>query len=121
MISANFALEMSRDVLAIPGSVHNPMARGCHKLIKDGAKLCENAADVLDELKISSKRLKLNQLQAEQTDEVLLAIGTESMSIDELCAKLNLAFDELCGKLLEYELDGKIVSCGGGRYQQVFK
>ena len=121
MISANFALEMGREVMAIPGYIHNPMARGCHKLIKQGAKLCETTNDILDELKLSEKRLINNVIIEETNDPILLAMGYEPQTIDVLCAKLNLDFGELCGKLLEFELSGMVVNCGGGRYQRVFK
>lgn len=121
MISANFALESGRDVLAIPGSVHNPMARGCHKLIKMGAKLCETAQDVLDELNLTTQ-VEIRDKIIENTDDpVLLAMGFDPISIDNLCAKLNATFNDLCGKLLELELNEDIVSVGGGRYQRVFK
>lgn len=121
MISANFALESGREVLAIPGSVHNPMAKGCHKLIKMGAKLCENAHDVLDEIKFTySKEEKTSTISGETEDYVLLAMGYDAVSIDILCQKLNIVFGDLCAKLLELELDGKIVNCGNGRYQRVF-
>lgn len=121
MISANFALEMGREVIAIPGSIHNPMARGCHKLIKQGAKLCETTSDILDEIKFSENRLISNVILEESNDPVLQALGYEAQTIDILCAKLNLDFGELCGKLLEFELSGMVVNCGGGRYQRVFK
>lgn len=120
MISANFALEMGRDVMAIPGSIHNPMSRGCHKLIRQGAKLCETVTDILEELKISTQSVESVKEEQNQ-DPILVALGYEPQSIDVLCAKLNLEFGELCGKLLEFELSGLVVNCGGGRYQRVFK
>lgn len=121
MISANFALEMGRDVMAIPGSIHNPMARGCHKLIKQGAKLCETATDILEELKLSYNKLNHIEKTSPNEDAVLVALGYEAQTIDVLCAKLNIDFGELCGKLLEFELSGEVINCGGGRYQRVFK
>jgi DNA processing protein len=121
MISANFALETGRDVIAIPGSIHNPMARGCHKLIKQGAKLCETANDVLDELKLIINNNISNSSNHDTDDVVLLAMGFEPILLDHLCVKLNLDFSVLCGKLLELELDEKIINCGGGRYQRLFK
>lgn len=121
MISANFALEMGREVMAIPGSIHNPMARGCHKLIKQGAKLCETTNDILDEIKFSENRLINNVIKEESSDPILRALGYEPQAIDTLCTKLNVDFGELCGKLLEFELSGMVVNCGGGRYQRIFK
>lgn len=121
MISANFALEMNRDVMAIPGSIHNPMARGCHKLIKQGAKLIETAADVLDEFSVQQNALFHNEISSNSNDPILQALGHDPLSVDSLCAKLAIDFGELCGKLLELELAGQIINCGGGRYQRIFR
>lgn len=120
MISANFALEMGREVMAIPGSIHNPMARGCHKLIRSGAKLCETAADILEELQLTSNNPS-NEPEAQTQDPVLNALGYDPETIDNLCTKLSLDFTDLCGKLLELELSGLVVNCGGGRYQRTFR
>lgn len=120
MISANFALESGREVLAIPGSIHNPMARGCHKLIKMGAKLCETANDLLDEIKYIYVEDTKNNMNDEDIDPILVKMGYDEVSIDTICQSLKIDFGELCAKLLELELDGKIVSCGNGRYQRVF-
>lgn len=122
MISAGFALEMGRDVMAIPGSIHNQMARGCHKLLKQGAKLIETVQDVLEELHFNSTPVfREKQSGTITNDPVLNAMGFDPISLDGLCAKLNSDFGELCGKLLELELSGSIVNCGGGRYQRIFK
>ena len=121
MISANFALEMGREVMAIPGSIHNPMARGCHKLIKSGAKLVETSHDIFEDLQLTLNAVKTKKNSKDTaTDPVLLAMGYDSVSIDNLCAKLEMDFSDLCGRLLELELSGKIVNCGGGRYQRIF-
>ena len=119
MISANFALEMGREIMAIPGSIHNPMARGCHQLIKQGAKLVETAGDILEDLNILKQSVKGTAVAA-TLDPFLAAMGYDPLTIDDLCAKLNFDFGELCGKLLELELAGQISNCGGGRYQRVF-
>ncbi len=119
MISANFALEMGREVFAIPGSIHNPVARGCHKLLKQGAKLVETANDVLEELKLIYKPKNIIQ-DDENTDPLLHLMGFDAISIDKLSENSRLDFAELCAKLLEFELDGKIVNCGHGRYQRIF-
>ncbi|AUR51126.1 DNA-processing protein DprA [Aquella oligotrophica] len=122
MISAGYALEMGRDVMAIPGSIHNQMARGCHKLIKQGAKLIETAQDIFEELHfVSSGKKEEKQSASDTNDPVLLAMGFDPISLDSLGNKLNYDFGELCGKLLELELSGQIANCGGGKYQRVFK
>lgn len=120
MISANFALESGRDVLAIPGSINNPMAKGCHHLIKNGAKLCESINDVVEELNLTVSAEITNQATQDTEDKVLQIMGFEPFTIDFLADKLSITFDDVCEKLLKYELSGQIVSCGGGRYQRVF-
>ena len=119
MISANFALEMGREVFAIPGSIHNPVARGCHKLIKQGAKLVETANDVLEELKLLHIP-KTIIVDDPNIDPLLKNMGFDAISIDELSTISKLNFAELCAKLLDFELDGKIINCGHGRYQRIF-
>lgn len=120
MISANMAAEMGREVMAIPGSIHNPVARGCHKLIKLGAKLVENSNDVLEELRLLPKRDKPVSMDS-SIDPILTAFGYEQINIDTICANLNISFADICAKLLEFELSGQIVNCGNGYYQRIFK
>lgn len=122
MISANYALEMGREVMAVPGSIHNQMARGCHKLLKQGAKLVETVEDVLEELPREADMLQLTAAPETNTDDpVLIAMGFDPVSLDDIMEKLDFEFAQLCGKLLELELSGRVVNCGGGRYQRVFK
>ena len=119
MVSANMALEMGREVMAIPGSIHNPVSRGCHKLIKTGAKLIETSNDILEDLRITPTTMTYNHEHDE--DPILKAIGFEPITIDTICMNLKVDFNELCASLLELELNGKITNCGGGRYQRVFR
>lgn len=117
MITANMALEMGREVMAIPGSIHNPVARGCHKLIKSGAKLIETTNDIIEELQIVHKQVK-----ADVTDDPILQImGYDPIEIDHICSKLNISFAEICANLLALELDGRITNCGNGKYQRTFR
>lgn len=120
MITANLALEMGREVMAIPGSIHNPVSRGCHKLIKTGAKLIETSNDILEELYLDRESTIRNNASA-TTNPVLVAMGFDPIEIDRICANLNLSFADICPKLLELELDGEIVNCGSGKYQRIFK
>ncbi len=124
LISANFALEMGRDVMAIPGSINNPLVRGCHKLIKQGAKLIETTNDVLEELKFDQeiiKNEKVNFQNISNNDSILGIIGYEPIEIDKICSKLNLNFTDIYTKLLELELNGSIINCGENKYQRIFK
>lgn len=117
MISANFAMEMGRDVMAIPGSIHNPVSKGCHKLIKTGAKLIETTNDILEDLRLSTVTMTYNP--SPEKNPILASMGFEPIAIDKLCSNLKIDFSDLCASILELELSGKIVNCGGGRYQKV--
>ena len=119
LITANLALEMGREVMAIPGSIHNPVSVGCHKLIKTGAKLIENTNDILDELPIANKQLAKKNVTT--THPILDIIGYDAVEIDKICTRLDTSFADICPQLLELELDGQIVNCGSGRYQRIFK
>lgn len=120
MITANLALEMGREVMAIPGSIHNPVTKGCHKLIKNGAKLIENTNDIIEELQIENT---LQQISIEKTTDnpILLAMGYDEITIDNICNKLRANFSDICANLLELELEGYITNCGNGRYQRIFR
>ncbi|MBP9742118.1 MAG: DNA-processing protein DprA [Burkholderiales bacterium] len=116
MISANLANDLGREVMAIPGSIHNPVARGCHKLIKSGAKLVETTNDILEELQFG-----INKPELPKTDNpILMNMGYEPLNIDSICRILNLDFAQTCAKILELELSGEIINCGGGKYQRIF-
>lgn len=124
MITANLALEMGRDVMAIPGSIHNPVARGCHKLIKQGAKLIETTNDVIEEFNLTPSPQNSNlegTTISNSDDHILEIIGYDAMNIDKICLRLDKPFAEICAKLLELELDGQIINCGNGEYQRIFR
>ena len=120
LITARLAGEQGREVLAIPGSIHSPQARGCHQLIKQGAKLVESARDVLDELRLNVP-LKSAPTGASTSapDALLKAMGFDPCGLDELAARTGLTADALSVMLLHLELDGRIASLSGGRYQQL--
>jgi DNA processing protein len=119
LITANMALDMGREVMAIPGLIHSPVSHGCHKLIKTGAKLVENTNDVLDELPIANKWLAKKNVTT--AHPILDIIGYDAVEIDKICTILNTSFADICPQLLELELDGHIVNCGNGKYQRIFK
>jgi DNA processing protein len=125
LITARLAAEAGREVFAIPGSIHSPLSRGCHQLIKDGAKLVEEAADVLAELKISfSKEPLTTSLRApaeppalDKEYEMLLdAVGFEPVTIDALVARTRLAPGSVASMLLILELQGRVAALPGGRF-----
>ena len=118
LITARVATEQGREVFAIPGSIHSPLARGCHALIKQGAKLVESAADILDEL-AWQQRLGPPVLPENVSDPVLDALDGAPTTLDALAQRTGLTLDALSAKLLALELDGRIASLPGGRYQKI--
>ena len=125
LITARLAAESGREVFAIPGSIHSPLSRGCHQLIRDGAKLVEEAADVLAELRISVPKETLTtapgHLQQppvlDKEYEMLLdALGFEPATIDVLVARTHLAPESVASMLLILELQGRVAALPGGRY-----
>ncbi|HVY82942.1 MAG TPA: DNA-processing protein DprA [Steroidobacteraceae bacterium] len=129
LITAQHALEQGREVFAIPGSIHNPLARGCHKLIAAGAKLVEGAADVLSELGnfivpqglASSATAPADSsgaaLKLDKEYEILLdALGFEPASIDVLVSRTGFPTESVASMLLILELQGRITPRAGGRY-----
>lgn len=120
LITARLALEQGREVFAVPGSIHSPQAKGCHALIKEGAKLTENAADVLGELAWPTPAPLLpDRGAADAGDEPLLeAMGHDPVGLDLICARSGLPADAASAALLALELSGKVVQLPGGKYQR---
>jgi len=127
LITARHASEQGREVFAIPGSIHNPLARGCHRLIRDGAKLVESANDILEELRPlighlmqhneSPERVSRGSVERDPDYRKLLeAMGFEPLSADEIAAKSGLTIDRVSSMLLILELEGVIEVLQGGRY-----
>jgi DNA processing protein len=109
-------------VFAIPGSVHAPQSRGCHALIRQGAKLVETAQDVLEELRLPpATPVPVAQEQASQAhgDAVLQALGFDPMGLDALGARTGLDAAALQVRLLELELDGQVARLPGGLFQRM--
>jgi DNA processing protein len=123
LITAQQALEQGRDVMAIPGSIHEPHAKGCHALIRQGAKLVESAPDVLEELRIWPMQASLPGMGEEETgesdDAVLCAMGFEPVVFDLIQARCAWPTDQLQAHLLTLELDGRVARLLGGRYQRI--
>lgn len=124
LITARQALEQGREVMAIPGSIHSPLSKGCHALIKQGAKLVENIQDILDELHClpaTSYRQSNNQEVGEAAEdaELLKHLGYDAVDIDTLCARSGLTAEIVSAMLLTLELDGQISSLPGGCYQRI--
>lgn len=127
LITARQAAEQGKDVFAIPGSIHSPQSRGCHALLKQGAKLVETAQDVLEELRLppDSQRAVPAPVagtpadDASAEDSLLAALGFDPVGLDVLVARTGIAAAELQARLLEHELRGEVARLPGGLFQRV--
>jgi len=125
LITAKQALEQGRDVLAIPGSIHSAQAKGCHALIKQGAKLVESAQDVLEELRMpdpfAQVPLALDAATAHTAseDELLSLMGHDPVGLDALQARCGWPTAQLQAQLLELELMGHVGRLPGGLFQRI--
>ena len=129
LITARQALEAGREVFAIPGSIHSPQSRGCHALIKQGAKLVDAAEDILGELNWKATAATApaagtpadaaTSATANDRDAALLAaLGHDPVTLDALLARTGASAAELNARLLELELDGRVARLPGGLYQR---
>jgi DNA processing protein len=144
LITARSALEQGREVFAIPGSIHSPLAKGCHQLIRQGAKLVESAQDILEELQLHtvvpskhhaigrvtdsavmsaaitlSPTTELSAASNEHTRRVMRAAGHDPASVDQLAERTGLPASDIQASLLLLELDGKFERMTDGRYQKL--
>ena len=123
LITARVAAEQGRDVFAIPGSIHSPLSKGCHQLIKQGAKLVESAQDILDELAVSS-RMGAALPEAvvaplSDTAGLLAAMGFDPVDGDALAGRAGLDAAALSTQLLSLEMQGLLEILPGGKYRRV--
>jgi DNA processing protein len=129
LITARLAREQHREVFAIPGAIDNPLTRGCHALIQDGAKLVESTQDIFEEIAISfdkqddmsprddRDRVTAAAVRLDKGHKILLdALGFESVSVDTLVERTGLPSHSVVSMLLALELQGAIGSQAGGCY-----
>lgn len=115
LITARLALDQNRDVLAIPGSIHNQQARGCHQLLQQGAKLVTSCVDILDELNISASSDISHDLTEPEFEQGLARyIGFEVTSVDQLIARSGWSISDIMCSLAKLELKGIVNAVPGG-------
>ena len=141
LITARLAGEQGREVFAVPGSIHNPLARGCHRLIREGARLVESAAEIVESLAPAARALgveltqRLEQSPAASTEgyrqatgswrddpdyqRLLDVLGHDPVALDELATRTGQTAAALSSMLLMLELEGCIEGLPGGRYQRL--
>jgi DNA processing protein len=123
LITARAAAEQGREVFAIPGSIHSPLSKGCHALIKQGAKLVESAEDVLAEL-TSFRRTGFATTRAAAPgpvaeDPLLAHMGFDPVDVDSLCVRSGMPAERVSAELLRLELGGRVAALPGGMYQRL--
>lgn len=116
LITARFALEQGRDVFTMPGSIHNPQARGCHALLKQGAILVESIDDILMEWALSGVHVRAQTVTA--NNAALKHINFAPTPVDQLCARLRCSPQAVAALLLPLELEGYVEKVAGG-YQRL--
>lgn len=129
LITARSALEQGREVFAIPGSIHSPLAKGCHQLIRQGAKLVESAQDILEELRWQSTDSKkshssgvqvaTSNLSDPKLQSLLENMGHEALSVDQLIVRTGLPVSSVQAALLNLELQGQIETLPGGQIRRL--
>ena len=119
LITARLAAETGREVFALPGSIHSPTAKGCHRLIKDGAKLVESAQDILDELRIEARTVDSRAPRPAAHESLLAALGFDPVDLDTLAARTGRDAGSLTAELLELELAQDVERLPGNRYQRL--
>ncbi len=117
LITARLALEQNREVLAIPGSILNPQARGCHFLLQQGAKLVTSVQDIMEELRLDSKQVEQTNASlslATDNQNLVKCIGFEITSVDQILTRSGLGIEEVVSSLATLELQGIIKAVPGG-------
>lgn len=117
LITARLALEQNRDVLAIPGSIHNPQSRGCHYLLQQGATLVTSSDDVLDEINLNYKPItagKTHEMLADGNKNLVKCIDFEVTTVDQIIERSGLTLETVFCELADLELDGFVNAVPGG-------
>ena len=123
LITARLAADQGREVFAVPGSIHSPLSKGCHALLKSGAKLVECAEDVLSELSgfRTSARADVETPALGEAGGLLALMGHDPVDMDALCERAGLSVEQVSSELLRLELDGRVTALPGGLFQRLEK
>ncbi len=119
LITARLANEQGKDVFAIPGSIHSPLSKGCHLLIKQGAKLVDSVQDILEELRIAAPIDAAPTATTGPVHRLLDLMGFDPCDVDTLALRSGLAAESIAAALTRFELDGSVAVLPGGRFQRV--
>lgn len=120
LITARLAAEQGREVFAIPGSIHSPLSKGCHQLIKQGAKLVDSIHDILEELgSAPTSDLSAAADVKDESTPLLEYLGYDVVTVEALIQRSGLTSDQVSAMLLSLELEGKVAGLPGGRYQRI--
>ncbi|MGZ5848719.1 MAG: DNA-processing protein DprA [Ramlibacter sp.] len=119
LITARMAAEQGKDVFAVPGSIHSPQSRGCHALLKQGAKLVETAEDVLEELGAAAPGPAPATATPAAEAPLLRTMGFDPVGLDALVARTGISPAQLQVELLEFELQGRVARLPGGLFQRI--
>ncbi len=121
LITARIANELGKDVFAIPGSIHSTLSKGCHVLIKQGAKLVDDATDILSELRLPTPAGAASRSDAGSSGNhpVLAHMAYDPCDIDTLAGRAGLPVHEISAALIQLELDGTVASLAGGLWQRI--
>lgn len=131
LITARMAMEQGREVFAMPGSIHNPLARGCHQLIREGVKLVETAEHILEELGALAEFAQITELPTDsqqsshpvnddaEYQQLFEHLGFDPIHIDELISRSGLTADAVSSMLLLLELQGRVNALPGGKYTRI--
>ena len=122
LVTARLAADQGRDVFAIPGSIHSPLSRGCHHLIKQGAKLVEKAEDILEELGVVTRPTQLVDARASvahESQKVMSALDYHPCDIDTLVSRTRMSIDKILPLLTELELEARISRNSDCTYQRL--
>jgi DNA processing protein len=130
LITARYSGEYGREVFAVPGSIHSPVSKGCHKLIQQGAKLVQSSADIIEELAALAASINTSEMPipegiqpSDQVDpeyaKLLCSMGFDPVNIPTLAKRCGLTAGELSSMLLILELEGKVQTLPGGHFQQL--